>query len=76
MKFLQKSFSTKKSLILPTIEADLINGIPPQQSMRKVYIYKPANTTMQSGVGTNNFWKIDFDTMKKWENPLMGWASS
>ena len=70
-----RSFS-KKSLTLPSIEADLINGVPPTQSIRKVYIYKPANTTMQSGVYNSQFWKIDFDSQKSWENPLMGWASS
>jgi NADH dehydrogenase (ubiquinone) Fe-S protein 4 len=76
MQVLMRNFSSKKSLTLSNIEANLVSGVPAATSIRKVYIYKPANTTMQSGVGNSNFWKIDFDTKKKWENPLMGWASS
>jgi NADH dehydrogenase (ubiquinone) Fe-S protein 4 len=73
---LRRAFSSKKSLAFPSFEGDLVSGVTGQTAARKVYIYKPANTTMQSGVGNSNFWKIDFDTQKKWENPLMGWASS
>jgi len=34
---------------------------------------------MQSGGAKGENWRIDFDTMSgsgRWENPLMGWASS
>eukprot|EP00842_Homolaphlyctis_polyrhiza_P000151 jgi/Hompol1/1136/HPOL_001065-RA len=31
---------------------------------------------MQSGTMETTHWKIDFDTEARWENPLMGWASS
>jgi len=34
---------------------------------------------MQSGSGKTERWRIDFDNLPgggRWENPLMGWASS
>lgn len=34
---------------------------------------------MQSGAGKTERWRIDFDILQggsRWENPLMGWASS
>ena len=45
---------------------------------RAVCIYQPTRNTMQSGTGTGR-WKIDFDILQgggRWENPLMGYASS
>jgi len=45
---------------------------------RAVRIYQPTRNTMQSGAGTAR-WKIDFDILQgggRWENPLMGYASS
>lgn len=34
---------------------------------------------MQSGSGKTERWRLDFDILpggSRWENPLMGWASS
>lgn len=34
---------------------------------------------MQSGSGKSERWRIDWDILQgagRWENPLMGWASS
>lgn len=31
---------------------------------------------MQSGTNNLNCWRIEFDNRERWENPLMGWASS
>ena len=42
-------------------------------------IYKPAKTATQSGNWTSEHWLMDWDVLPKghrWENPLMGWASS
>lgn len=42
-------------------------------------IYKPAKTATQSGDWTSEHWLMDWDVLAKghrWENPLMGWASS
>ena len=46
---------------------------------RIVRIYQPTRNTMQSGGAKGEKWRIDFDTLPgggRWENPLMGWASS
>ncbi|KAI9205757.1 ETC complex I subunit conserved region-domain-containing protein [Polychytrium aggregatum] len=57
-------------------EVDALNGCPPEISRRSVRIYAPAKTAMQSGTNKTNNWRIDFDTLDRWENPLMGWQSS
>ena len=44
--------------------------------MKKAKIYKPAKTTMQSGLGKNNKWIIEYITKNPGINPLMGWESS
>ena len=44
--------------------------------MKKAKIYKPAKTTMQSGLGKNNKWIIEYVTKNPGINPLMGWESS
>jgi NADH dehydrogenase (ubiquinone) Fe-S protein 4 len=31
---------------------------------------------MQSGTGSAEDWRIDFDTNPRWQNELMGWSSS
>jgi hypothetical protein len=46
---------------------------------RAVRIYQPTRNTMQSGGAKGNKWRIDWDILQgggRWENPLMGWASS
>ena len=44
--------------------------------MKKVKIYKPTKTAMQSGLGKNDKWIIEYITEKPGINPLMGWESS
>ncbi|PPQ91698.1 hypothetical protein CVT25_012911 [Psilocybe cyanescens] len=59
--------------------ADVISGAPRELHHRSVRIYQPTRNTMQSGSGKSERWRIDFDTLAgagRWENPLMGWASS
>ncbi|KAF5315108.1 hypothetical protein D9619_007376 [Psilocybe cf. subviscida] len=59
--------------------ADVISGAPSELRHRSVRIYQPTRNTMQSGSGKMERWRIDFDTLQgggRWENPLMGWASS
>jgi len=54
-----------------------ISGVPEEHvRTRRVRIYMPAKNAMQSGSFGNNKWKMDFDTRERWENPLMGWAST
>ncbi|KAM6494364.1 NADH-ubiquinone oxidoreductase 21kDa subunit [Amanita muscaria] len=59
--------------------ADVISGAPTELRHRPVRIYQPTRNTMQSGSGKSERWRIDFDILPgggRWENPLMGWASS
>ncbi|KAK1232808.1 ndufs4 NADH dehydrogenase Fe-S protein subunit [Marasmius sp. AFHP31] len=59
--------------------ADVVSGAPVELRHRAVRIYKPTRNTMQSGPGKSGRWRIDFDILQgggRWENPLMGWASS
>ncbi len=44
--------------------------------MRKVKIYKPTKTAMQSGLGKNDKWIVEYIIKKPGTNPLMGWESS
>ncbi|KPP70991.1 NADH dehydrogenase-like [Scleropages formosus] len=54
-----------------------LTGVPEEHvKTRKVRIYVPTRTAMQSGVNNTHKWKMDFDTRERWENPLMGWAST
>lgn len=46
---------------------------------RSVRIFKPAKTANSSGRAGTSFWRVDFDILQgsaRWENPLIGWASS
>ncbi|KYQ56664.1 NADH dehydrogenase [ubiquinone] iron-sulfur protein 4, mitochondrial [Trachymyrmex zeteki] len=54
-----------------------VSGVPEEHiKTRKVRIYQPAKSAMQSGTNNIHFWQMDFDTRERWENPLMGWTSS
>ena len=44
--------------------------------MKKAKIYKPTKTAMQSGLGKNDKWIIEYVTKNPGINPLMGWESS
>ena len=44
--------------------------------MKKAKIYKPTKTAMQSGNRNTKKWLIEFDTLNKGINPLMGWETS
>jgi len=62
--------------ILP---ADVISGAPSQLRHRSVRVYQATRNTMQSGGAKGERWRIDWDILQgggRWENPLMGWASS
>jgi NADH dehydrogenase (ubiquinone) Fe-S protein 4 len=46
---------------------------------RVVRVFQPTRNTMQSGGAKGERWRIDWDILPgggRWENPLMGWASS
>ena len=44
--------------------------------MKKVKIYKPTKTAMQSGKKNTKKWLLEFDTLDSEVSPLMGWISS
>ena len=44
--------------------------------MNKAIIYIPTKNPMQSGIGKNNKWVLEFITKDPTKNPLMGWESS
>ncbi|XP_020499573.1 NADH dehydrogenase [ubiquinone] iron-sulfur protein 4, mitochondrial [Labrus bergylta] len=59
------------------LDISTVTGVPEEHiKTRKVHIFVPAKTAMQSGVNSTKKWKMDFDTRERWENPLMGWAST
>ncbi|KAI0350359.1 hypothetical protein OH77DRAFT_1507036 [Trametes cingulata] len=61
------------------VTADVVSGAPKELRHRAVRIFQPTRSTTQSGPGKSNRWRIDWDILPgagRWENPLMGWASS
>ncbi|KAK5673006.1 ndufs4 NADH dehydrogenase Fe-S protein subunit [Batrachochytrium dendrobatidis] len=58
------------------VEADILSGAPPEIARHTARIYQPAKSATQSGTAGTHYWKLDFDTKARWENPLMGWSSS
>ena len=57
--------------------AFLFQGVPEQHiKERYVRIFRPAKNAMQSGTHGVKRWKIEFEARQRWENNLMGWASS
>jgi len=44
--------------------------------MKKAKIYMPTKTVMQSGNRNTKKWLLEFDTLNKGINPLMGWETS
>ena len=44
--------------------------------MKKAKIYKPTKSAMQSGLRNTKKWLLEFDTLNKGINQLMGWETS
>ncbi|KAI8907518.1 ETC complex I subunit conserved region-domain-containing protein [Powellomyces hirtus] len=57
-------------------EADACSGAPVHVSRRTVHITRPGRTATQQGTALSDTWHITFDPQERWENPLMGWATS
>ncbi|CDH49902.1 potential mitochondrial complex 21_18kd subunit [Lichtheimia corymbifera JMRC:FSU:9682] len=59
---------------------DSVSGAPEELTTeRMVRIFAPAKPATQSGRNNTRTWRIDFDILPdadRWENPLIGWASS
>ncbi|KAK7934403.1 hypothetical protein WMY93_005299 [Mugilogobius chulae] len=59
------------------LDITTLTGVPEEHiKTRKVHIFVPAKSAMQSGINNTKKWKMDFDTRERWENPLMGWSST
>jgi len=61
------------------VPVDTVSGAPEELRERTVRVFRPARTASQQGTQDARLWKIDFDILEgsaRWENPLMGWASS
>ncbi|GAB0094727.1 NADH dehydrogenase [Sergentomyia squamirostris] len=59
------------------VDVSPIMGLPEEHvKTRRVRIYIPSKNAMQSGTNNIQNWEIEFDNRERWENPLMGWASS
>ena len=68
----------KGTITVSTVEdVGLVSGVPEEHiKTRRVRIYRPAKSAMQSGTNNIHLWQIDFDTRERWENPLIGWTST
>ncbi|KAI8381472.1 ETC complex I subunit conserved region-domain-containing protein [Radiomyces spectabilis] len=63
----------------PVVSVDAVSGAPEELLERSVRIFSPSKTATQSGKNGTRHWRIDFDILEegnRWENPLIGWASS
>ncbi|GAA5815889.1 hypothetical protein MFLAVUS_009408 [Mucor flavus] len=63
----------------PVLSVENLSGAPETLLERNVRIFKPTRTPVQQGKNGTRLWRIDFDILEdgnRWENPLMGWASS
>ncbi|KZT65813.1 hypothetical protein DAEQUDRAFT_715924 [Daedalea quercina L-15889] len=61
------------------VAADAVSGAPAELRHRAVRIFQYTRSTTQSGGAKSQRWRIDWDILPgggRWENPLMGWASS
>ncbi|KJE88732.1 NADH-ubiquinone oxidoreductase IP subunit [Capsaspora owczarzaki ATCC 30864] len=58
------------------LDVTTVSGVPAEHINRNVRLYIPARTAMQSGTNASRKWRLDFEVPERWENPLMGWASS
>lgn len=59
--------------------ADVVSDAPPELAQRPVRIFRPNKSATTSGKAGTATWRVDWDILQgsgRWENPLMGWASS
>ncbi|KAF8364371.1 hypothetical protein PRIPAC_91294 [Pristionchus pacificus] len=55
----------------------VISGVPEEhQQGRTARIFKPAREATQQGWNNTRGWRIELDNRGRWENALIGWASS
>ncbi|VDM34898.1 unnamed protein product [Hydatigera taeniaeformis] len=77
-KYESPDFSMTDTVTVPK-DTDItpLECIPIEQlETRTVRIYMPSKSATQSGTFGSNKWRIELDNLGRWENPLMGWAST
>ena len=58
-------------------EVSILSGVPEEEiKTRFVRIYVPTKAVTQSGTHNSKNWRLDFNNVERWENPLMGWTST
>lgn len=75
----QKPLDTSSLTTIPAQDEKIspLSGVPQDLlKERRCRIFISARNAMQSGTHNTKKWKIEWDTKERWENPLMGWASS
>ncbi|EDV44695.1 uncharacterized protein Dana_GF20193 [Drosophila ananassae] len=73
----QRNKLSGKITVPTAVNLSPISGVPEEQiKERRVRIHIPPKNAMQSGTDNINTWQIEFDNRDRWENPLMGWAST
>ncbi|XP_016977223.1 NADH dehydrogenase [ubiquinone] iron-sulfur protein 4, mitochondrial [Drosophila rhopaloa] len=73
----QRNKLSSKITVPTAVNLGPISGVPEEHlKERRVRIHIPPKNAMQSGTDNINTWQIEFDNRDRWENPLMGWASS
>uniref|UniRef100_A0AC34R6V3 NADH dehydrogenase [ubiquinone] iron-sulfur protein 4, mitochondrial n=1 Tax=Panagrolaimus sp. JU765 TaxID=591449 RepID=A0AC34R6V3_9BILA len=57
--------------------ASNLSGIPEEHKAERIAkIYKPTRQVTQTPWNNTKVWNIALDNRERWENPLIGWASS
>ncbi|KAI9307968.1 ETC complex I subunit conserved region-domain-containing protein [Cunninghamella echinulata] len=75
----QTSKAVTQADVVNVVNVDVVSGAPEALSERSVRIFSPTKPATQSGKNGTRHWRIDFDILEdgnRWENPLIGWASS
>ena len=72
----EKEGALEKVSLQEVTEVTETSGLPRAQVGRKARIFMPARHAMQSGSHNTRTWRLEFENQERWENPLMGWASS
>uniref|UniRef100_A0AC35GQP6 NADH dehydrogenase [ubiquinone] iron-sulfur protein 4, mitochondrial n=1 Tax=Panagrolaimus sp. PS1159 TaxID=55785 RepID=A0AC35GQP6_9BILA len=61
----------------PGREVADLSGVPDEHKEERVArIFRPSRESPQTAWNNTKVWKIELDNRQRWENPLMGWASS
>ena len=53
-----------------------VTGFPIAQYERVVRLARACKSVTQSGTFNARDWELTWETQERWENPLMGWAST